>query len=248
MIATASPERKLAVFGAAHLVIIALTLLLPIAMSLATRRRQRPQVARGLALAVAVSLIASWIVELTVGYGTGRITRWPQVLPMHLCDVSAFVAIAALIWRQQTAYELTYFWGLAATSQAILAPDIALDLPLALAISFFVQHCGIVVGALFMTWGLHMRPAPGAVWRAFGWTQVYTVSAGLVDWTTGMNFGYLRAKPVHATMLDSFAPWPWYILELELMALASFAVFYAPFWWGNRTGKKASSKVQGSNT
>ncbi len=226
----ASPERKLAIFGAAHLIIIALTLLLPMAMSLATRRRQRPQVARALALALAGLLIASWIVALTVGYGAGLITRWPQALPMQLCDVSAFVAIVALIWRGQQAYELAYFWGLAGTSQAILAPDIALDMPLALAISFFVQHCGIVVGALFMTWGLHMRPAPGAVWRAFGWTQVYTAAAGFIDWAANMNFGYLRAKPVHATMLDSFAPWPWYILELEVMALASFVVFYAPFW------------------
>lgn len=232
--AIASPERKLAVFGGLHLAIMALTLLLPMVMSLATRRRQRPRMARALAGALAGLLIASWIVALGVGYETGRITRWPQALPMQLCDVSAFVAIVALIWRGQQAYELAYFWGLAATSQAIIAPDISLELPMALAVSFFVQHCGIVIGALFMTWGLHMRPAPGAVGRAFGWTQVYGLTAGFLNWAGNMNFGYLRAKPVHATMLDSFAPWPWYILELEVMALVSFVVFYAPFWIGRR--------------
>lgn len=228
------PLRKIVLFGTVHLIILAMTVILPAIMSFWTRRGERPGLARGLAVGLASLLIADRFIALAVGFGAGRIARWPDALPMHLCDWAAIIVIVALIGRRQLPYELAYFWGLAGTLQAIITPDIAADTPMILAISFFVSHCGIVVGALFLTWGFGLRPAPGAVWRAFGWSQFYTACAVLVNWLAHTNFGYFAAKPVHASLLDAFAPWPWYILEMEVMALVSFVLFYAPFWPGNR--------------
>ena len=97
-----------------------------------------------------------------------------------------------------------------------------------------MDHCGIIVAVLFLTWGLAMRPRPGAVLRVWGWTQVYLVCAGTVNWLTRTNYGYLAAKPIHGSLLDYFGPWPWYLLTLEAMALLFFTVFYSPFWLANR--------------
>lgn len=249
MIAPVLPEaplRKIVLFGAVHLMILAATLLLPAIMSLWTRRSERPGVARGLAVGLATLLIVDRLVALAAGLSRGTIVHWPDALPMHLCDWAAIIVIVALLGRRQLPYELAYFWGLAGTLQAILTPDIAAQTPLILAISFFVSHCGIVVGALFLTWGLGMRPLPGAVWRAFAWSQVYTASAMLVNGLAHTNFGYFAAKPLRASPLDRFGPWPWYILVMEVVALASFAVFYAPFWARNRylgSGRSAGSEI-----
>ena len=229
-----SPERKMALFGPLHLTILGLTLAVPFALSRCTRRDQRPGLARSLALSIAALLILNRLMALAWGVHMGTLTRWQDALPMHLCDWASFAVLAALIRRGQLAYELAYLWGLAGTFQAVLTPDLAVTFPNPLFIGFFVDHCGIIVSALFLTWGLGMRPRTGAVWRVFGWTQVYVVCAGMVNWLCRTNYGYLAHKPVHGSLLDVLGPWPWYIAVLEGLCLVFFTVFYAPFWVADR--------------
>ncbi len=228
------PGRKFALFGGAHLLILFITVALPYALSRFTYRQDRPTLARWLAAGLVVILLLNRIMAIAWGYHEGRITRWPDALPMHLCDWASFAVIIALIWRGQLAYELAYLWGLSGTFQAVLTPDLTEAFPSPFFIGFFVDHCGIIVSVLFLTWGLAMRPKPGAVLRAWCWSQTYLLCASVVDWLFKVNYGYLRAKPSHGSLLDYFGPWPWYILTLEVMTLVFFTVFYAPFWFANR--------------
>jgi hypothetical integral membrane protein (TIGR02206 family) len=223
------PARKFVLFGGLHLCILAATILLPFAMSRLTRRDQRPRMARILAGALSVILLSDRIFAIALGYHAHRITRWADALPMHLCDWASIAVIITLVWRRQLLYELAYFWGLAGTLQAVLTPDLAEQFPNPFFISFFVEHCGIIIAVLFMTWGLGMRPRRGAVWRAFLWTQFYVVCAAFVDWTCKTNYGYLVHKPIHSSLLDYFGPWPWYILALEGLAVVLYTVLYLPF-------------------
>jgi hypothetical integral membrane protein (TIGR02206 family) len=229
------PARKFVLFGGLHLFILGTTIVLPFAMSRFTRRDRRPRLARILAAALAVVLLSDRIFAVALGYHEHRITRWADALPMHLCDWASIAVIITLVWRRQLLYELAYFWGLAGTLQAVLTPDLAEQFPNPFFISFFVEHCGIIVGVLFMTWGLGMRPRPGAVWRVFLWTQFYVVCAAGVNWTFATNYGYLTHKPVHSSLLDYFGPWPWYILSLEGLAVVLYTILYLPFWAGCRT-------------
>lgn len=228
--APVEPAAKFVLFGAIHLSIIFFTLAVPAVMGLLTRRSQRPGIARALAGALATILVLDRLFILGLALHEGRIVHWPAALPMHLCDWGTIVVIFALLTRGQLTYELAYFWGLSGTVQAILTPDTSENFPNPFFISFFVSHCGIVISVLFLTWGLGKRPMPGSILRTVAWSQVYLLCAGTVNWLGGTNFGYLAAKPAHASLLDVFAPWPWYILELELAALMFYAVFYAPFW------------------
>ncbi len=132
-----------------------------------------------------------------VGFHEGRITRWPDALPMHLCDWASFAVIIALVWRGQLAYELAYLWGLSGTFQAVLTPDLTETLPNPFFIGFFVDHCGIIVSVLFLTWGLGMRPTPEpcrgrVVGARFTW-------CARVRWTGSVtaNYGYLRRQAAH---------------------------------------------------
>ncbi len=245
LIATATealaPARKFALFGGLHLFILFVTVALPFVLSRFTYRQNRPTVARSLAVGLAVVLLLNRVMALVWGYHEGRITRWADALPMHLCDWASFAVIIALVWRGQLAYELAYLWGLSGTFQAVLTPDLTETFPNPFFIGFFVDHCGIIVSVLFLTWGLAMRPKPGAVWRAWAWSQVYGLCAGTVDYLFGANYGYLRAKTAHHSLLDYLGPWPWYILTLEAMTVVFFTVFYLPFWFANRHGQLATA-------
>ena len=229
-VATSEGARKMQLFGWLHLTILFLTLATPFVLSRFTRRRQRPGLARYLAGSIAVILILNRLMAVTWGVHEHTILRWQDALPMHLCDWASFAVIIALVWRGQLAYELAYLWGLAGTFQAVLTPDLEQTFPNPFFIGFFVDHCGIIVSVLFMTWGLGMRPRPGSVLRVWGWTQVYVACAGLVNWLAKTNYGYLAAKPAHGSLLDLLGPWPWYIGSLEVLSLVFFTGFYTPFW------------------
>lgn len=241
------PARKFVLFGGLHLFILFTTVGLPFALGRLTRRRERSRLAVWLAGTLAALLVVDRIFALAWALHAGKIARWPDALPMHLCDWATFAVIFALVWRGQLAYELAYFWGLSGTFQAVLTPDVSEAVTNPLFISFFVSHCGIIISVLFLTWGLAMRPTPGSAWRAWGWSQVYVACAGVVNCALHTNFGYLAAKPPHSSLLDYFGPWPWYVLTLEGMSLVFFTAFYLPFWVADkRRPANAAGSVVGN--
>ena len=154
---------------------------------------------------------------------------WYELLPFHLCDLEIFIAALALINLRQTPYEILYFWALSGTTLAVLTPDLARGFPDLDYLSFFGIHGGVIASACLLTWGLGMRPRPGAAWRVFLWTNVYAAFVGLVNVVAGTNYMYLRAKPSMPTLLDVMGPWPWYLLVADLLALGVFRLLAVPF-------------------
>src|SRR5690349_8995467 len=74
-------------------------------------------------------------------------------LPLQLCDAGIFIAAFALVLRTQLLVEMTYFWGLAGTIQAVITPDLPQHFPAFPYFQYYVAHGGIVVGALFLVVG-----------------------------------------------------------------------------------------------
>jgi Integral membrane protein (intg_mem_TP0381) len=142
--------------------------------------------------------------------------RWSvqASLPLSLCDVALIVAAIACWWPQwNLAVELTYFWELAGTLQAVVTPDLSAGFPQLEFFMFVVGHLGIVVAALFLVVGLRLRPRPGSVTRVFAITAAYTAFVGWFDWVTGSNYMFLAAVPRNGSLLSVLGPWPWYILS-----------------------------------
>jgi hypothetical integral membrane protein (TIGR02206 family) len=152
-------------------------------------------------------------------------------LPLHLTDAVTVVAAFALMTRRPLLFELTWFWGLTASLQAILTPDLAADdrFPSFFYWHYFVTHGGVVVAAVFLGFGLGLTARAGAVGRVFLLTAAWAGVAALGDALTGGNYMFLREKPEAATLLDYMGPWPWYILTAALLALALFELLDLPF-------------------
>ena len=153
-------------------------------------------------------------------------------LPLQLCDLTAFLAGFALLFRSNLLRELTYYWGLAGTLQALLTPAVTFGFPHPVFLSFFVQHFAIVGTALYLPLAIGWRPSR-PLWRsplrAFAALQLYLVAMLVLNPLLGTNFGFVSAPPDTPSLIDHLGPWPVYLLGLEAIAALALALLTLPF-------------------
>jgi len=183
---------------------------------------------RVLSFLFAAILVVNKIIGLAVLSRDGELTI-ESLMPMHLCDWAAVTAVITLIYPNQWTYELSYFWALGGTLQALLTPDLRHGFPYPQFISFFVQHGGVIAAVIYMTLALGMRPIPMSIVRTLAWSTVHFAAAIAVNFMLDTNFGYLRAKPEQPSLMDYMAPWPFYLIQLGLIAIPSCLAYYLPF-------------------
>jgi hypothetical integral membrane protein (TIGR02206 family) len=220
------PTPQFTLFGPSHLMVLFLTGFLPAVLIILARSRGGERRVRPIAWTLAAVLVLNQVALFAFA------VRWGVVqehLPFQLCDWATFTCAAALVWRHRLAYELSYFWGLAGTVQAVLTPDLAEDFPHPGFFVFHIAHSGILVAVFFLTLGMGMRPSLRSIGRAFLWLQVYAAATFLLNLLLDANYGYLLRKPARPSLLDWLGPWPWYIVSLEVLALLLFFLYYAPF-------------------
>jgi hypothetical integral membrane protein (TIGR02206 family) len=220
-------------FGPMHLGILAVTVGLPVALAAVTHSRRNNRVAKIICGSFFSFLIAArilWLVllkELTL----------ETMLPMHLCDWAAIAIMITLVYPNQRTFELSYFWILGGTLQALLTPDLANGFPDPQFIIFFALHGGVLAALLYLVLGRRMRPVPMSIMRALAWSLLYLVLAMTLNARLGTNFGYLSGKPTQPSLLDLMSPWPYYIPELALIAFISSLIYYAPFFLLDRLAR-----------
>jgi hypothetical integral membrane protein (TIGR02206 family) len=212
-------------FGTSHLAVLALTLVLPLALAGLARRRPLDRLVRW---SLAAVLAMGWIGWYWLDAHAGLLTR-DNSLPLNLCDWAEAALILALLTRSVLAYELGYFWGLGGTLQGVLTPTIYYDYPDPQFFFFFIQHSGVVVALLYLTLGTRLRPRWLSLRRVVTASFLYLGVVALADWALGVNYGFLRAKPLSASLFDFLSPWPWYIPELVAIGFGFVLVYYLPF-------------------
>jgi hypothetical integral membrane protein (TIGR02206 family) len=203
-------------------------------VSLCVTARHRPGrwtviVARIIGLLLAADVITYSVAQAVAGSWSARTS-----LPLALCDAAVVVAAIACWWRIPVLVELTYFWGLAGTLQAVITPDLNVGFPHLVFFEYLVGHLGIVAAALFLVVGMRIAPRPGAVPRVFLISVAYTAFVGTVDGLTGANYMFLRRPPGEWTLLRVMGPWPWYTFTAAVVALVVFTLLDLPFWAGRR--------------
>lgn len=216
-------------FGTSHLAVLIVTIALSLMLIGTSRLFKREFIEKTLSTILFSLMICVFIIRFIYKNYGGRLS-----LPMHLCDWSAIVVMIALITRRYWAFELAYFWGLAGTLQALITPDLKYDFPDLKFILFFLYHSLVIIGVVYLIFPLKMSLQRGAVIRAFVRSQLYLVTAFIVNILLNSNYGYLLRKPSKSTLLDYLGPWPLYIISLEPIALLTFFLYYLPFYYINR--------------
>jgi hypothetical integral membrane protein (TIGR02206 family) len=217
-------------YGAAHLTVIFLTIVLPFVLAALVRRSASPaHWERAVELVLSAVLITVYVGYLLFVRRFG-VVSWQQILPLQLCDWGMVVVIVAMLSRNQRWFEVAYFWGLGGTLQAVLTPNLRYGFPDFRFISFFVSHCGIIIGVVFLMLMHKFRPYPMSIVRTFAWTELYFVITLVADKLTGFNYGFLLHKPEAFSILNFLSDWrPLYLLQMHGVALLFFLVLYTPF-------------------
>jgi hypothetical integral membrane protein (TIGR02206 family) len=223
------PQPAFHLFGPAHLTVIALTVGLPVFFWATARGPGRAGYRAAIRYGLCILLIANYIAYQVTRARDGQFTL-ADALPMQLCDWATAVVIVALVTLRPGWYEVAYFWGMAGTFQAILTPNLQFGFPSPRFLGFFIAHCGIVVGILYLTAVESLRPRPASIIRAMLWSEVYLASALIVNHLVHANYGFLTHRPFGKSLLDYLSEnHTLYIIELNLLALAFYLVLYVPF-------------------
>jgi hypothetical integral membrane protein (TIGR02206 family) len=216
-------------FGLSHRVVLAVLVMVAAALVVLGRRYRGTRTerwgSRTLALAFGGFLLPVELYWLLLGDGAMKYS-----LPLQLCDLAAIAAVWALWSHSSTAFALTYFWGLTLTSQAFVSPELtAPDFPSLQFLSFFGIHSLVLWAAIYLTWGVGLRPD----WRSYRMAVLATVGWGVVMFVfnelADTNYGFLNTKPVVRSMLDVLGPWPWYLLSELVVGAVAWALITWPW-------------------
>jgi len=215
-------------FHHSHLTVLALTVAVPLVLAAIVRgRRGLEKVVRWIFAAEIAGIWALWFVVFS---HKGWLDL-SNALPMDLCSWAAIATIVCLLRPGQKSYELAYFWALAGTIQGLLRPGIPYDFPEFRFIEFSLFHGGIIAAVLFLTFGAGMRPYPSSLPRVVVWSLVYMAGAGATDWALGVDYGFLRSKPIYPSLFDLMPAWPWYLPVLVVLGFVSMLIYYTPWFF-----------------
>ena len=176
---------------------------------------------------------------------TARSGNWAarSTLPLDLCDIAAVVVAVTLFWPHTRLVEISWFWALAGTVQAIITPSYLIEFPSYDWVQFYGGHCGIVFGAVMLVLGRGIHPQRGAIRRVVATTIGVTAAVGAADVITGGNYMFLRHVPGAGSALDLLGPWPWYIVGATGTATALITALDLPFWPERRGRRRTAART-----
>lgn len=211
-------------FGTGHAIGVGLALAVIAAVPAGRKALRSKRAGRAARLTLAGLLVAG---ELSLYVWYEATDNWGyHSLPFQLCSLMIWLSAALLLTRSRVLYDIVFFLGFLGALQALLTPNLDSGYPTFRFFHFFVVHGAIIAAGLFMTVVEGWRPKASSIPKALGWLHVLAIPAAVANALTGSNFMFLARKPATSSLLDLLAPWPWYLLQLEAVALGLCMALY----------------------
>lgn len=212
-------------FSAAHIAGLFVFVLVMVALILFRVRLREPALNRLVRMTLAIVLLGCEL-SLQASYFMEH-SWWSGSLPFQLCSLMVLISAVVMIANYKGWYDVIFFLGSMGALQALLTPNLDESFPHFRYFEFFIAHIGIVAAAVFILAVERYRPTFRSVLRAMAWLHVLAIPAAITNIVTGTtNFMFLARKPGTASLLDLLAPWPWYLLQLEIVAFGIFLLLY----------------------
>lgn len=147
-------------------------------------------------------------------------------LPLHMCELSEIFTAIVLLWPNQILFEIVCYWGIAGGFHSILTPELLSDgSDKWLLFNYYFEHTIIVLVPVILMTSCNMRLTRYSWLRTFAFTNLCIPVIGTINWLLGSNYMYLAERPV-ANNPFLIGNWPWYILVLDVVALAHFYLIW----------------------
>ncbi|BDU04219.1 YwaF family protein [Nocardia cyriacigeorgica] len=227
--------REFSAYGLSHLVVLAVFLVGAVVVVVIGRRGRGGDAPGGFSRAFGVVTLGIYSVVLGA-------TMFPptvgQSVPLRLTDLATVVAGVALVTQWGWAYALTYYWCLTLSTQALVSPALeSQDFPHYEFLGFWAIHLLVVWAAIYLTWGVGMRPDWGSYRIAVGATVVWVAVTFVFNTLADTNYGFVNRKPSTPSLLDVLGPWPWYLGTVAVILLVVWALMTWPWVRGRELQK-----------
>ena len=151
-------------------------------------------------------------------------------ISLHMCGFSLFISCYALYTRNQTAFELSFFWGLAGALQAIITPD-----PTRFYFGYistfwsFLSHGLIILNVLWMIFVFDMRCRKYSLINTVIITNGAVFVVGLINNVigNGANYWFISQKPSGENPA-LIGEWPYYLITFQLAGILFMMLIYSP--------------------
>jgi hypothetical integral membrane protein (TIGR02206 family) len=219
----------LQIFGPKHLTIVAAFVVFYLSF-IYFRKVWNEKQKRNMRIALAVALAVTEI-SIHVWWVYWGIWSIQTTLPLHLCSIMVWITVYVAFTGNKKLYDFTYFLGIGGALQALLTPADAsmYDIPHYRIMQTLIAHGLLIAIPIYMTVVEGYRPTLASFKRIFIWTNIYMVFIFFLNQAIGSNYLFIAEKPPSPTLLDVLSPWPWYILQLEILAFAILFLLYVPF-------------------
>ena len=216
-----------------HLIILGITVFLVIFLVFLSRKSENKTLSNTVGYILAAVLILNYTVYTAYRISTGS---WDMRydLPMELCHWSTIVTVIALINHNRTLSEISFFWVMSGSVHGLITPDLRYFFPHIYFFTFFTGHSVLVIASLYIIFGLKIYPDKRSLFRVILFSELYFISAFLLNYLIDSNYGYLMEKPQAGSILDYLGEWPYYIISIQLIGITAFTVLYAPFYIKNK--------------
>jgi hypothetical integral membrane protein (TIGR02206 family) len=146
---------------------------------------------------------------------------WGESLPLHMCDLTAWLVPVALTIRARWMLTVVFFWGLGLTTQAFVQPTLTHGIHHGVYWFFWVQHAAILAGGVYAWVVLGYRPRARDFGLAVGISAAFGLTTAIVNWQTGWMYFFTGPDlPANETILDHLGPWPGRVVWMYVIAVA----------------------------
>ena len=156
-----------------------------------------------------------------------------QDLSLHMCGISVFISCYALYTKNQAAFELSFFWGLAGALQAVLTPD-----PTRFHFGYistfwsFLSHGIIIMNVFWLIFVDNMRCRKNSLLNTILVTNGAIFIIGIINNAigNGANYWFICEKPSGDSPF-LIGEWPYYLFTFQLAGILFMSLIYLPMWF-----------------
>jgi hypothetical integral membrane protein (TIGR02206 family) len=214
-------------FGPAHLAALIFIVLLN--LFLFRFRKSDDKTKKYVRWSLAITL---WVAELAWQIWNLVTGRWTiqTMLPLNICSILIWLSGFMLIFGNYQIYEFAYFMGIGGGLQYLLTPDLGIyGFPHFRFIQTFISHGLLVTVPIYLTVVEGYRPTWKSLLRVTVGINIYMGIIFIINNTIGSDYLFVNGKPSTPSLLSLLPAWPYYIIFMELIGVATFLLLYLPF-------------------